>query len=72
MRKPHCLGCAREKARRARVEGENAGLKWAIQKARGRMRAMMQEVDAVASMLDARLQASGDRRRGDAIAERAA
>ena len=60
---PHCLQCAREKFRRAQVEGEAAGLRWCIQKTRNEIEGMAQKLEAVGAMLDARLVASGDHRR---------
>jgi len=72
MAREVCGKCAGEKFRRAQVEGENLGLTFTIRKARERLHRAVQEVDAVAAMLDARLEASGDGRRALAIVERAA
>ena len=72
MAREVCAKCAAERFRRAQVEGENLGLRFAIQKAVERLHRAVQDAEAVAAMLDARLEASGDRQRALAIVERAA
>ena len=72
MGRPHCLACAREKRRRAEAEGEAAGLRWCIQKARNRLQGLAQQLEAVETMLEARLLASADSEAADRAADRVA
>jgi len=72
MGRPHCLACAREKRRRAEAEGEAAGLRWCVQKARNRLQGLAQQLEAVETMLEVRLLASADSEAAERAAERVA
>jgi len=61
MRTPACPRCAEQRWLRAQAEGASAGDAFALQKALHRLERTVQELSAVAAMLDTRLAVRSDR-----------